>query len=139
MADQSLAEELSNLKKLAKKLEIESLFDYTKLVLGKEVNEETLTLEQMKKLSNAMKAKAQRLGIVLEGPAKGGASEKQLKFIESLIARGKISHAMLTGYIKDVDPSASIPEQLTKKDASSLIDRLTGLAGGGRKFVDDGT
>jgi hypothetical protein len=138
MADE-LEEQQSNLKKYAKKLEIESLSAYAKLVLGKELEPEALTLDQAKKLVNAMKAKATRVGVALEGPPRGGATEKQLKFIESLIARGKISHAMLTGYIKDVDPLASIPEHLSKKDASSLIDRLTGLSGGARKFVDDGS
>jgi hypothetical protein len=126
-------------KKLAKKLEIEPLSPYLKLVLGKELKPEDLTAEQATKVANAMRAKAARLGIALEGPPKGGATEKQLKFIQSLVDRGKITPAMLAGYVKDCDRTASMPEQLSRKDASSLIDRLTGLAGGGRKFVDDGT
>jgi hypothetical protein len=128
------AEQLATVKKIAEKLEIESLPAYLKTLFGKELAAEQLTKDQATKAMNAMKAKAQRLGIVLEGPGpKGGATEKQLQFIESLVGRGRISPAMLTGFIKDIDPAASIPQQLTKRGASQLIDRLTGLSGGARR------
>lgn len=135
--DAVLAETRAAITNAVEKLEIESLPAYAKTLFGKELALEALTLDQAKKLLSAMKAKAARLGIPLEGKAKGGASEKQLKFIEILVARGRISPAMLQGLVKDVDPEASMPEQLTKRAASQLIDRMTGLSGGARRPKDD--
>jgi hypothetical protein len=138
MSDE-LADQRALVEKYAKKLEIDELGSYTKIVLGKEVTAEALTLDECKKLVNAMKAKATRLGIALEGSprAAGGLSEKQLAFIESLVGQRRISPAMLTGYIQDVNPHASIPQQLSKREASKLIDRLTGLSDGAKKNRDD--
>jgi len=138
MAD-DLAEQRALVVRYADKLEIEELGSYTKVVLGKEATAEQLTLDECKKLVNAMKAKAQRLGIALEGSSKaqGGLSEKQLAFIESLVGQRRISPAMLTGYIQDVNPHASIPQQLNKREASKLIDRLTGLSDGQKKNKDE--
>jgi hypothetical protein len=138
MADE-LVEQRDVIARYAKKLEIDELGSYTKVVLGKAVTAEQLTLDECKKLVNAMKAKAQRLGIALEGSPKaaGGLSEKQLAFIESLVGQRRISPAMLTGYIQDVNPHASIPQQLNKREASKLIDRLTGLSDGAKKNRED--
>ena len=138
MADE-LADHRALVTRYAGKLEIEELGSYTKIVLGKEVTAEQLTLDECKKLVNAMKAKAQRLGVALEGSPKaaGGATEKQLAFIESLVGQRRISPAMLTGYIQDVNPHASIPQQLNKREASKLIDRLTGLSDGTKKNKDE--
>lgn len=138
-----MADELSDQRALvaryAQKLEIEELSTYTKTLLGKPVEARDLSLDECKKIVNAMKAKAQRLGIALEGSAKaaGGLSEKQLAFIESLVGQRRISPAMLTGYIQDVNPHASIPQQLNKREASKLIDRLTGLNDGAKKNKDE--
>jgi hypothetical protein len=138
MADE-LAEQRALVDRYAQKLEIDELASYTKIVLGKPVALEQLTLDECKKVVNVMKAKAQRLGIALEGSPKaaGGLSEKQLAFIESLVGQRRISPAMLTGYIQDVNPHASIPQQLNKREASKLIDRLTGLSDGAKKNKDD--
>ena len=138
MAD-DLADQRALVERYAKKLEIEELETYTKVVLGKPVAAAQLTLDECKKLVNAMKAKAQRLGVALEGSprAQGGATEKQLAFIESLVGQRRISPAMLTGYIQDVNPHASIPQQLNKREASKLIDRLTGLSDGAKKNKED--
>src|SRR5687767_16011678 len=99
MADE-LVEQRAIVERYAQKLEIEELSSYTKIVLGKPVGVKDLTLDECKKVVNAMKAKAQRLGIALEGSPKaaGGLSEKQLAFIESLVGQRRISPAMLTGY-----------------------------------------
>jgi hypothetical protein len=43
---------------------------------------------------------------------------------------------MLTGYIQDINAHAQIPEQLNKREASKLIDRLTGLSDGQKKKED---
>lgn len=138
MADPTPEDDRALLKRYAKKLEIESVPAYVKLLLGKELGADDLTPDQARKVVNALRLKAQRLGVALEGPAKrGDVTEKQLEFIESLVGRGRISHAMLTGYVKDVDPNASIPEQLSKKAASKLIDRLTGLGGQKKKRDED--
>ena len=139
MAD-DLADQRALVGRYARKLEIDELGSYTKIVLGKEVGLAELTLDECKKVANAMKAKAQRLGIALEGggpKAAGGLSEKQLAFIESLVGQRRISPAMLTGYIQDVNPHASIPQQLNKREASKLIDRLTGLSDGTKKNKDE--
>ncbi len=138
MADE-LAEQRAIVERYAQKLEIEELSSYTKIVLGKPVESKDLTLDECKKIVNAMKAKAQRLGVALEGSPKaaGGLSEKQLAFIESLVGQRRISPAMLTGYIQDVNPHASIPQQLNKREASKLIDRLTGLSDGTKKNKDE--
>src|SRR5258708_7958779 len=91
-AAEDVGAERAVVKKLARKLEIDELGLYVKRVLGREASVDDLTPEQATKVANAMRAKAARLGIPLDGaPPKGGATEKQLKFIESLIARGKIS------------------------------------------------
>ena len=136
-----VAELREKLKADPRKLELDSLPAYVKTILGKDLSPDELTLDQATKVGNAMKAKAQRLGIALEGNAQklaGGASDKQLQFIESLVGRGRISHAQLSGYIQDVNPQASIPAHLTKREASKLIDRLTGLSGGAsRKKEED--
>lgn len=138
MADE-LGDQRALVAKYAKKLEIDEIASYTKIVLGKEVGADALTLDECKKVVNAMKAKAQRLGIALEGSPKaaGGLTEKQLAFIESLVGQRRISPAMLTGYIQDVNPHASIPQQLNKREASKLIDRLTGLSDGQKKNKDE--
>jgi hypothetical protein len=138
MADE-LADQRALVARYAQKLEIEELSSYTKIVLAKEVSLAELSLDECKKLVAAMKVKAQRLGIALEGSPKaaGGLSEKQLAFIESLVGQRRISPAMLTGYIQDVNPHAQIPQQLNKREASKLIDRLTGLSDGTKKNKDE--
>jgi hypothetical protein len=132
------AEQRALVIRYAEKLEIDELGSYTKIVLGKSLSAEELSADECKKLVAAMKVKAQRLGIALEGSAKaqGGLTEKQLAFIESLVGQRRISPAMLTGYIQDVNPHASIPQQLNKREASKLIDRLTGLSDGQKKKED---
>jgi hypothetical protein len=137
MADET-AELRATVERYAKKLEIDELAPYLKMVLAREATLDQLTPDDCKKLVAAMKAKAQRLGIALEGSARaqGGLSEKQLAFIESLVGQRRISPSMLTGYIKDLNPDASIPQQLNKREASKLIDRLTGLSDGAKKKED---
>jgi hypothetical protein len=128
-----------NVTKFGRKLELDSIPAYVKLILGKEIPPGELTQDQATKVVNAMKAKATRLGIALEGAPKtaGGATEKQLQFIEALVGRGRITPAQIQGYIQDVNPHASIPEHLNKREASKLIDRLTGLSGGANRKKDE--